>query len=109
MPLFAPAITSTPCYPSSCITEWPLRVLSRPVCMDDGCRVSGVGYRVSGIGSYETFEVNRMALRSYRELEVWQRAMDLVEAVYHPTEYFPGEEKFGLTSQIRRAAVSIPA
>ena len=50
-----------------------------------------------------------MALRSYRELEVWQRAMDLVEAVYHLTEYFPGEEKFGLTSQIRRAAVSIPA
>jgi four helix bundle protein len=71
--------------------------------------MTGFGYWVSGIGSQETFEVNRMALRSYRELEVWQRAMDLVEAVYHLTEHFPGEEKFGLTSQIRRAAVSIPA
>jgi four helix bundle protein len=40
---------------------------------------------------------------------VWQKAMDLVEKVYVLTEKFPNEEKFGLTSQMRRAAVSIPA
>lgn len=44
----------------------------------------------------------------YSELVVWQKAMDLVEKVYVLTEKFPAEEKFGLTSQMRRAAVSIP-
>ncbi|GAB4457859.1 MAG: four helix bundle protein [Anaerolineae bacterium] len=50
-----------------------------------------------------------MTLKTYRELTVWQKAMDLVEAVYRLTQDFPAEEKFGLTSQLRRAAVSIPA
>lgn len=45
----------------------------------------------------------------YSELLVWQKAMDLVETVYGLTKKFPNEEKFGLTSQLRRAAVSIPA
>jgi four helix bundle protein len=45
----------------------------------------------------------------YSELVVWQKAMNLVEGVYGFTEQFPNEEKFGLTSQLRRAAVSIPA
>ena len=45
----------------------------------------------------------------YGELVVWQKAMDLVERVYGLTEKFPTEEKFGLTSQLRRSAVSIPA
>lgn len=45
----------------------------------------------------------------YSELVVWQKAMDLVENVYGLTEKFPNEEKFGLTNQLRRAAVSIPA
>ncbi len=45
----------------------------------------------------------------YSELVVWQKAMNLVERVYGLTEQFPNDEKFGLTSQLRRAAVSIPA
>ena len=45
----------------------------------------------------------------YGELVVWQKAMDLVERVYGLTEKFPTEEKFGLTRQLRRSAVSIPA
>ena len=45
----------------------------------------------------------------YSELVVWQKAMNLVERVYGLTEQFPNEEQFGLTSQLRRAAVSIPA
>jgi four helix bundle protein len=50
-----------------------------------------------------------MALRDYRDLAVWQRGMDLAEECYRLTKAFPREELIGLTSQIRRAAASIPA
>jgi four helix bundle protein len=50
-----------------------------------------------------------MALKHYRELEVWQLAMDLAQECYRVTKAFPKEELFGMTSQIRRAAASIPA
>src|ERR1700746_1623978 len=46
---------------------------------------------------------------NYRELVVWQRAMDLVLEVYRSTRNFPRDEIFGLTSQMRRAAVSVPS
>ncbi len=46
---------------------------------------------------------------SFRDLIVWQRAMQLAEAVYGLTQHFPREEVFGLTSQMRRAVVSIPS
>jgi four helix bundle protein len=45
----------------------------------------------------------------YRELVVWQRGMDIVEAVYRVTRAFPKSELYGLTSQVRRAAVSVPS
>lgn len=48
-------------------------------------------------------------VRDYRDLIVWQKAMDLVEAIYRATAAFPREEIYGLTSQLRRAAVSIPS
>jgi four helix bundle protein len=47
--------------------------------------------------------------KSYRDLVVWQKAMDLVTAIYRITAQFPREEVYGLTSQLRRAAVSIPS
>jgi four helix bundle protein len=50
-----------------------------------------------------------MAVRHYRELVAWQRAMDLVELVYKMTRSFPPDELYGLTNQLRRAAVSIPS
>jgi four helix bundle protein len=50
-----------------------------------------------------------MAVRTYRELIAWQRGMDLVVEVYKATRQFPREELYGLTSQVRRAAVSIPS
>ena len=50
-----------------------------------------------------------MAITHYRDLEVWQLAMALAQECYEVTRRFPKEEAFGLTSQIRRAAVSIPA
>jgi four helix bundle protein len=48
-------------------------------------------------------------LKNFKELKVWQKAYKLCLDVYHITKDFPAEEKFGLTSQIRRAAVSIPS
>jgi four helix bundle protein len=48
------------------------------------------------------------ALHSYRELIVWQKAVDLVTDVYTITKAFPRDEIYGLTSQLRRSAVSIP-
>jgi four helix bundle protein len=45
----------------------------------------------------------------YRDLDAWKQAMDLVEHFYRITRTFPREEQYGLTSQIRRAAVSIPS
>lgn len=48
-------------------------------------------------------------IHGYRDLTVWQKAMNLVVAVYALTEKFPKEEVYGLTSQMRRAAVSIPS
>jgi len=50
-----------------------------------------------------------MAVQNYRELIVWQKAMDVVELVYQATKIFPKEELYGLTNQVRRAAVSIPS
>ena len=52
---------------------------------------------------------NVLTLRSYRDLEVWQKSMDLVVACYQMTKEFPKSEIYGLTSQLQRAAVSIPA
>jgi four helix bundle protein len=48
-------------------------------------------------------------INSYRDLIAWQRGMSLVLAVYRVTETMPVAEKFGLTSQMRRCAVSIPS
>ncbi|HXL81247.1 MAG TPA: four helix bundle protein [Pyrinomonadaceae bacterium] len=45
----------------------------------------------------------------HEKLDVWKRAIDFVVAVYKMTESFPRDERFGLISQIRRAAVSVPA
>lgn len=47
--------------------------------------------------------------KNYRELLVWQKAMDLVEAVYVAVKKLPPEEKFEISAQMRRAAVSVPS
>lgn len=49
------------------------------------------------------------ALKSYRDLEVWKKSIVWVEQIYLASRSFPQEEKFGLTSQVRRAAVSVPS
>ena len=50
-----------------------------------------------------------MALRNYQDLIAWQKAMNLVEGIYRMSRTFPKDELYGLVSQIRRAAVSIPS
>jgi four helix bundle protein len=50
-----------------------------------------------------------MPIRSFRDLQVWQRSMVLAERVYELTDRFPRNEQYGLSSQLKRAAVSIPS
>jgi four helix bundle protein len=50
-----------------------------------------------------------MAGKCYRDLIVWQKAFELAMAVYEATAHFPREERYGITSQIRKAAISIPS
>ena len=57
--------------------------------------------RCFGIGMPKTF--------TYRDLDAWKLGMDLVEGVYKATKPFPATELYGLTSQVRRAAISIPS
>ncbi|MET3793313.1 four helix bundle protein [Aquamicrobium terrae] len=51
----------------------------------------------------------KAGINSYRDLVVWQQAMDLAAAAYTITKAWPKEELYGLTSQLRRAASSVPA
>ena len=47
--------------------------------------------------------------QDFRNLVVWQKAIALVTEIYRSTQSFPSDERFGLTAQIRRAAVSVPS
>jgi four helix bundle protein len=48
-------------------------------------------------------------IKSYRDLIVWQKSIELVKNVYVSTQLFPKEEQYGLTNQMRRSAVSVPS
>ena len=48
-------------------------------------------------------------IRTYRDLLVWQKSMELVTGLYRLTQAFPDHERYGLTAQMRRSAVSIPS
>jgi four helix bundle protein len=50
-----------------------------------------------------------MPVKSYRELVAWQKAIQLTTLVYRATKPFPQDERFGLTQQLRRSAVSVPS
>ena len=50
-----------------------------------------------------------MEIKSYRDLIVWQKAIELVTDVYELTKGFPKEEQYGLTAQVRRSAVLVPS
>jgi four helix bundle protein len=53
--------------------------------------------------------VNSSEIRSYRDLRVWQKGMDIAEQCYLLTRNYPKQEMYGMSSQIQRAAVSVPA
>lgn len=48
-------------------------------------------------------------MHNFQNLKIWQKAMDIVEKTYSVSSKFPTDEKFGLTSQVRRSAISIPS
>ncbi len=77
-----------------------------------GCRVSESAISVwdTGLGSnMAMWQKTQGPLQSYRELRVWGEGMKLAEQCYYLTKAFPKEELYGLASQIRRAAASVPA
>jgi four helix bundle protein len=57
----------------------------------------------------ETIEKKTIAIRSFKDLNVWKAAMDLVCEVYEVTRNFPDTERYALTSQMRRCAISVPS
>jgi four helix bundle protein len=48
-------------------------------------------------------------IKSFRDLVVWQKAMHLVELIYSISKQFPSDERYALTSQLKRASVSVPS
>ncbi|MBB6682230.1 four helix bundle protein [Aequorivita sp. 609] len=48
-------------------------------------------------------------MHNFQELKIWQKSMDIAEQTYRITTKFPKEEKYGLTSQVRRSAISVPS
>jgi len=58
----------------------------------------------------ELLEVNRKRnYMNHKDLDVWKKSMELAELMYSVTKFFPESERYGLTSQMRRAAVSVPS
>jgi four helix bundle protein len=63
---------------------------------------------VNGFNQLSPHE-RKIEMRPHQKLEAWLKAVEFVTDIYKNTEHFPKEERYGLTSQIRRAAISIPA
>ena len=50
-----------------------------------------------------------LAINSHKDLEIWKKSIFLVKDIYSATKFFPSEERFGITQQMRRSAISIPS
>src|SRR5438874_2620052 len=94
------------CLRSSAAANWSsLRGLPRKVFLYTSISTS----RSSALGRRSSAVRSKKMSSSYRDLRVWQQAMDLTVQVYEFTEKFPKHEMYGLSSQLRRAAVSVPS
>jgi four helix bundle protein len=72
-------------------------------------RIQDLGFRATTDREEKTKTTEvRRPIKSYRDLLVWQRGMDLVPVIYALSERLPPRERFGLISQMQRAAVSVP-
>src|SRR6266850_5911802 len=74
-----------------------------------GARGKDYAFSCSSVILQSVMSHPRTVIRDYRDLEVWQKAMDLVADCYTVTKQFPREELYGLTAQLRRSAVSVPS
>lgn len=69
---------------------------------------SGTNIVVRG-SSFVIRKENIVKVKSYKELNIWKKGLDIVDKIYKITESFPGLERYGLASQMQRCAVSIPS
>jgi four helix bundle protein len=79
------------------------------VVRETGQRSTGNRQRTTASRQLATGNYEMSDKRNFKDLVVWQRAVDLVAEIYVATRDFPRDELYGLTSQVRRAAVSIPS
>ena len=84
--------------------EWALHGGTRGGCVEVGERMDVSRDQGPGAG-----DQGMNKIRDYRDLTVWQRAMDLSVECYSASKHFPRVETYGMASQLRRAAVSIPS
>jgi len=75
----------------------------------ESCQLSVVSFSYSRVEKVGKTMGSKMVAQSFRDLVVWQRAMQLTVAIYQLIKGFPRDELYGLTSQVRRSAVSIPS
>jgi len=84
--------------------------VKKEVKMDNGAAGATSAVHTSPLTPNSTPSYNsRFNSRTFKDLECWQKAHEFVKAVYAVTKQFPDDERYGLTSQFRRAAVSIAA
>ena len=77
--------------------------------MKRGIREKGIRHKLICVAARPNFNIDERGMKSYRDLIVWQKSMNLVTQVYQAIRSFPKEEMYGLTNQIRRCAVSVPS
>jgi four helix bundle protein len=83
--------------------------LARSDFEESGGHADHYDHETSTSFSIDEARASYRTIQDYRDLRVWHLAMDLAIAVYQSTKVFPTDERFGLTSQLRRAAVSVPS
>ena len=75
-----------------------------------GCWLLAIGYWLLAVGCWIKAKITKLKImRNFRELDIWKNGIEIVKMVYLTTNSLPNNEVYGLSSQIKRAAVSIPS